>query len=128
MVFGNCAAKSPEVAKRLRVACVVAGREVLFATLVTPLIHLTNGTANWILRRLGIEPAEELRSARSPQELGSLVRNSARRGSLGPPTPTPVGRFLPVCPPDAHGNMTTPTQIINPPGDHTRAPPADEAG
>ena len=50
--------------------------------LFTPLIHLTNGTANWILRRLGIEPAEELRSARSPQELGSLVRNSARRGSL----------------------------------------------
>src|SRR5258707_9212507 len=94
MVFGNCAAKSPEVAKRLRVACVVAGPQVLFSTLVTPLIHLTNGTANWILRRLGIEPAEELRSARSPQELGSLVRNSARRGALGPRPPTPVDPSL----------------------------------
>ena len=43
---------------------------MLFSALFTPLIRLTNGTANWILRRLGIEPAEELRSARSPQELG----------------------------------------------------------
>ena len=51
---------------------------MVFSWLLTPLIKVTNGTANWILRRLGIEPAEELRSARSPQELVSLVRNSAR--------------------------------------------------
>ena len=72
----------------------VAGPQVLFSMLFTPLIRLTNGTANWILRRLGIEPAEELRSARSPQELGSLVRNSARRGSLDPVTATLVDRSL----------------------------------
>ena len=60
----------------------------------TPVIRLTNGTANWILRRLGIEPAEELRSARSPQELVSLVRNSARRGSLDPATAALVDRSL----------------------------------
>ena len=59
-----------------------------------PLIKLTNGTANWILRRLGIEPAEELRSARSPQELVSLVRNSARSGSLDIATATLVDRSL----------------------------------
>ncbi|HEX7823958.1 MAG TPA: hemolysin family protein, partial [Mycobacterium sp.] len=54
----------------------------------------TNGTANWILRRVGIEPAEELRSARSPQELVSLVRNSARQGSLDLSTATLVDRSL----------------------------------
>ena len=62
--------------------------------LFTPVIKLTNGAANWILRRLGIEPAEELRSARSPQELGSLVRNSARRGALDPVTAALVDRSL----------------------------------
>ena len=67
---------------------------MLFSMLFTPLIHLTNGTANWILRRLGIEPAEELRSARSPQELGSLVRNSARRGALDKTTAELVDRSL----------------------------------
>src|ERR1700730_6832016 len=94
MVFGELVAQYLAVAKPLQVARVVAGPQVLFSMLVTPVIHSTNGTANWILRRLGIEPAEELRSARSPQELGSLVRNSARRGSLDPVTATLVDRSL----------------------------------
>src|SRR4051812_5735361 len=94
MVFGELVAQYLAVAKPLPVARVVAGPQVLFSTLVTPLIHLTNGSANWILRRLGIEPAEELRSARSPQELVSLVRNSARRGSLDPATAALVDRSL----------------------------------
>src|SRR6476469_11045361 len=94
MVFGELVAQYLAVAKPLPVARVVAGPQVVFSTLVTPLIHMTNGTANWILRRLGIEPAEELRSARSPQELGSLVRNSARRGALDPITAALVDRSL----------------------------------
>ena len=80
--------------------------------LVTPLIHMTNGTANMILRRLGIEPAEELRSARSPQELGSLVRNSARRGSLDPVTATLVDRSLQFGSRTAEELMTPRTEIV----------------
>ena len=94
MVFGELVAQYLAVAHPLATARVVAGPQVLFSMLFTPLIRLTNGTANWILRRLGIEPAEELRSARSPQELGSLVRNSARRGSLDPVTAALVDRSL----------------------------------
>ena len=94
MVFGELVAQYLAVAQPLPTARVVAGPQVLFSTLFTPLIRLTNGTANWILRRMGIEPAEELRSARSPQELGSLVRNSARRGSLDPVTAALVDRSL----------------------------------
>src|SRR5882757_2613029 len=82
------------VAKPLATARVVAGPQLLFSMATTPLIKLTNGTANWILRRVGIEPAEELRSARSPQELVSLVRNSARQGSLDLSTATLVDRSL----------------------------------
>jgi CBS domain containing-hemolysin-like protein len=94
MVFGELVAQYLAVAKPLPTARVVAGPQVLFSILFTPVIKLTNGAANWILRRLGIEPAEELRSARSPQELGSLVRNSARRGALEPVTATLVDRSL----------------------------------
>src|SRR5690349_389753 len=94
MVLGELVPQYLAVAKPLPTARAVAGPQVLFSLLVTPLIHLTNGSANWILRRLGIEPAEELRSARSPQELGSLVRNSARRGSLDPVTAALVDRSL----------------------------------
>jgi len=43
---------------------------------------------------LGIEPQEELRSARSPQELRSLVRRSADQGTLAAPTAGLLARTL----------------------------------
>jgi CBS domain containing-hemolysin-like protein len=94
MVYGELVAQYLAVAHPLATARAVATPQVLFSAFFTPVIRLTNGTANWILRRLGIEPAEELRSARSPQELVSLVRNSARRGSLDPVTAALVDRSL----------------------------------
>ncbi len=50
--------------------------------------------ANAIVRRLGVEPAEELRSARSPRELSSLVRSSAEHGTLDEGTATLLDRSL----------------------------------
>ena len=94
MVFGELVPQYLAVAKPVATARVVAGPQLLFSIVTKPLIKMTNGTANWILRRLGIEPAEELRSARSPQELVSLVRNSARQGSLDLVTATLVDRSL----------------------------------
>jgi CBS domain containing-hemolysin-like protein len=94
MVLGELVPKNLAVARPVPTARATAGPQLLFSTILTPAIKATNGTANWILRRLGIEPAEELRSARSPQELVSLVRTSARRGSLDAVTATLVDRSL----------------------------------
>ena len=94
MVYGELVPKNLAVARPAAVARAAAGPQLLFSTVLTPLISLTNGTANQVLRRLGIEPADELRSARSPQELLSLVRNSARQGALDPTTATLVDRSL----------------------------------
>jgi CBS domain containing-hemolysin-like protein len=94
MVFGELVPKNLAVARPVPTARASAGPQLAFSMLFTPLIRLTNGAANWILRRLGIEPAEELRSARSPQELVSLVRTSARRGSLDQVTAVLVDRSL----------------------------------
>jgi CBS domain containing-hemolysin-like protein len=112
MVLGELVPQYLAVAKPLPTARAVAGPQVLFSMLFTPLIHMTNGTANWILRRLGIEPAEELRSARSPQELGSLVRNSARRGALDQVTATLVDRSLQFGSRTAEELMTPRTEIV----------------
>jgi CBS domain containing-hemolysin-like protein len=57
-------------------------------------IGLFNGTANWILRRFGLEPQEELASARSPQELASLVNRSAEQGTLEEGTADLLARSL----------------------------------
>ncbi len=53
-----------------------------FTIAAKPLIVVLNRTANGILRRLGVEPRGELSSARSPQELRSLVLHSAEEGTL----------------------------------------------
>ncbi|BBX25487.1 hemolysin family protein [Mycolicibacterium alvei] len=94
MVFGELVPKNLAVARPVPTARAAAPFQLLFSLLFTPVIKLTNGTANWIVRRLGVEPAEELRSARSAQELASLVRNSARSGSLDPTTALLVHRSL----------------------------------
>ncbi len=94
MIFGELVPKNLAVARAVPTARWSAGPQLFFSFVFTPLIKLTNGTANWILRRMSIEPAEELRSARSPQELVSLVRTSARSGSLDLVTAVLVDRSL----------------------------------
>jgi CBS domain containing-hemolysin-like protein len=94
MVYGELVPKNLAVSRPLPTARFASGPQLVFSAIFTPAIKATNGTANWILRRMGIEPAEELRSARSPQELVSLVRTSARSGSLDAVTATLVDRSL----------------------------------
>ena len=94
MIFGELVPKNLAVARPAQTARAVAGVQLLFSWLMTYPIRLTNGVANWILRKLGVEPAQELRSARSAQELVSLVRNSARSGSLDQATAALLDRSL----------------------------------
>ena len=82
MVFGELVPKNWAIAEPLRVGRAVVGFQRGFTTVAGPVIAVLNGMANWIVRRLGIEPAEELASARSPEELASLARRSAQRGTL----------------------------------------------
>lgn len=94
MVFGELVPKNLAIARPLETARQVAAILHAFSSSFRWLIHGLNESANWIVRLLGIEPAEDLRSARSPEELGSLVRNSAQRGTLDEGTATLLYRSL----------------------------------
>ncbi|GAB2729079.1 hemolysin family protein [Nocardia thraciensis] len=94
MTYGELVPKNMAIANPLAAARLTAGPMIAFSVFFKWLINLLNGTANWVVRRFGIEPAEELRSARSPEELGSLVRTSARRGALDLRTALVVDRSL----------------------------------
>jgi CBS domain containing-hemolysin-like protein len=94
MVFGELVPKNLAIARSLQTARQVAGLLNAFSTAFRWLISALNGSANWIVRRLGVEPAEDLRSARSPQELGSLIRSSALQGTLDQGTATLLDRSL----------------------------------
>jgi CBS domain containing-hemolysin-like protein len=82
MVLGEMVPKNLAVARPLRTARAVMGYHSRFSALFRWLITLMNNSANWVVRKFGVEPQEELRSARSPQELGSIVRTSAESGTL----------------------------------------------
>jgi CBS domain containing-hemolysin-like protein len=94
MVFGELVPKNLAIALPLPVARIVAPPQRAFTRATRPLILVLNGSANRILRAVGIQPQEELRSARSPQELGSLVRRSAEKGTLPQSTAGLVGRSI----------------------------------
>lgn len=84
MVVGELVPKNWAISRPLRVACAVAGPQRAFTAAFAPFIRHLNGTANRLVRRLGLEPTEQLASARSPQELAALARHSAARGVLPP--------------------------------------------
>ncbi|WP_190129431.1 hemolysin family protein [Streptomyces mashuensis] len=86
MVVGELVPKNWAVSRPLQVARFVAGAQSRFAHFFRPVITLLNTVANRLVRALGVEPAEELASARTPGELVSLARHSARAGALEPDT------------------------------------------
>ncbi|MDX3784086.1 hemolysin family protein [Streptomyces europaeiscabiei] len=82
MVVGELVPKNWAIARPLAVAKAVAGPQRGFTAAFGPFIHHLNNTANRFVRRFGLEPTEELASARSPEELVALARHSAAEGAL----------------------------------------------
>ncbi|MFG2417228.1 hemolysin family protein [Streptomyces goshikiensis] len=82
MVVGELVPKNWAISRPLAVAKVVAGPQRGFTAAFAPFIRHLNNTANRLVRRFGLEPAEELASARTPEELVALARHSAREGAI----------------------------------------------
>ncbi|WP_200866284.1 CNNM domain-containing protein, partial [Trueperella pyogenes] len=96
MLFGELIPKNMALAEPLATAAFVSWPLRAFTTLFKPIIVILNGTANWILRKFGIEPAEELSGARSASELSALVRHSAQEGTLDLPTARLLTRSIDI--------------------------------
>lgn len=94
MVFGELVPKNIAIAEPLDTAKMVVTPMRVSTMLFKPLIVVLNGTANAVLRMIGVEPQEELRSARSAVELDSLVRRSAAQGTLEQPTAGLLARSI----------------------------------
>ncbi|MGK2933275.1 MAG: hemolysin family protein [Solirubrobacterales bacterium] len=94
MVFGELVPKNLAIARPMQTARTVQGFQRGFSRFFGPFVRVANNSANAILRRIGIEPQEELASARSPEELSSLVRRSAQQGTLELPTATLVEKSI----------------------------------
>lgn len=94
MIFGELAPKNFALAVPLATARLVVPFQVAFTAVFRPVVSVLNGASNAVLHRLGIEPKEELSSARTAEELSSLVHTSAVNGSLDAQTATLLERTL----------------------------------
>ncbi len=82
MVMGELVPKSVAIAEPTQSAFVLARPMQAYGFVVGPMVRFLNGVANWTVRRLGIEPQEELRSVRGLNELDFLFRSSSKEGMI----------------------------------------------
>ncbi|MEV2252840.1 hemolysin family protein [Streptomyces sp. NPDC050147] len=112
MVVGELVPKNWAISSPLAVAKRVATPQRLFSAVFRPFIAHLNNTANRSVRRFGIQPTEELASARSPKELVALARHSAKEGSLEADTAELFVRTLNLADLSAQNVMTPRVQVM----------------
>ncbi|MBH5338216.1 HlyC/CorC family transporter [Streptomyces pactum] len=112
MVVGELVPKNWAISRPLPVARTVAGPQRAFSAAFRPLIRHLNNTANRTVRRMGLEPTEELASARGPQELVALARHSAKEGALEADTAELFVRTLSLSGLTAENVMTPRVQVV----------------
>lgn len=84
MVLSELIPKNLAIARPEPIALALARPMVVFAGLFRPVIRVVNGAANGTVRRMGIEPQEELASVRTLDELELLFQSSGKEGMLDP--------------------------------------------
>ncbi|MFJ5560585.1 hemolysin family protein [Streptomyces sp. NPDC093250] len=112
MVVGELVPKNWAISSPLAVAKRVGNAQRWFSAAFRPFITHLNNSANRMVRRIGLEPAEELASARGPQELAALARHSAKEGALEPDTAELFVRTLNLADLTAENVMTPRVQVV----------------
>ncbi|MFN2525709.1 MAG: hemolysin family protein [Actinomycetota bacterium] len=84
MVIGEMAPKNIAIAEPDKSAMWVAVPFRLFTTVFRPFIGLLNWLANLGVRALRVEPKDELAITHSPEEIASLISESAESGYIDP--------------------------------------------
>jgi CBS domain containing-hemolysin-like protein len=82
LVVGEMAPKSWAIAHPERSATLLAVPMRAFMALFRPLLRVLNRAANRLVRRVGVEPVDEIAVGHSPDALRHLVEHSANVGAL----------------------------------------------
>lgn len=82
MVLGELAPKNLSLAVPERLAKSLASSTLAYLKIVGPVVRLFDSAANKLLRKVGIEPVEELHHGATLEELGHLIGESRDHGQL----------------------------------------------
>ncbi|HWD80713.1 MAG TPA: hemolysin family protein, partial [Kribbella sp.] len=94
MVLGELAPKNLAIARAEAIALRLSRSTLLYLTVAGPVIHLFDSASNRILRRVGIEPVEELPQGATAQELDRIIETSYEQGLLDQDTMRLLDRGL----------------------------------
>ncbi|MBE1564530.1 hemolysin family protein [Nonomuraea africana] len=84
MVLGELAPKNLGIAKPEPVAKFLARSTLMYLAVAGPVIKLFDSAATGLLRRVGVEPVEEVEHGATPEELSRIIAESTRAGELPP--------------------------------------------
>lgn len=112
MVLGELVPKNIAIARPLATARLASGINAVTTKVCAPLIWALNGTANATLRLVGVEPTEELASARTVDELVSLVRRSGAHGRIESESARLIARTLRFSAKSADDVMTPRVDVV----------------
>lgn len=111
MTVGELIPKNFALSVPRQTARVLIPLQLAFSFVFRPAIRFLQATANRILMAMGIEPKEELTSARTADELASLVKRSATEGLLESDTATLLSRTISFSSLQASDVMTPRTSL-----------------
>lgn len=106
MVVGEMAPKNLAIAQAEDVSLRLARTFRAYVWLFRPLIVFLNGTANVLIRAVGVEPVDEHNLVHTPQELVLAVRESQREGTVADQDATVMSAALRLGDIDAESAMT----------------------
>ncbi|MFI6602923.1 hemolysin family protein [Nonomuraea sp. NPDC050536] len=84
MVLGELAPKNLGIARPEPVAKFLAASTLVYLAVVGPVVRLFDSAATGLLRRVGIEPIEEMEHGATPEELSRIIAESTQAGELPP--------------------------------------------
>ncbi|TDD47500.1 HlyC/CorC family transporter [Kribbella antibiotica] len=94
MVLGELAPKNLAIAKAEALALRLSRSTLMYLTIAGPIIRVFDAASNRILRRVGIEPVEELPQGATAQELDRIIVTSYEQGLLDEDTMRLLDRGL----------------------------------
>jgi len=94
MVLGELAPKNLAIARAEQLARALSRSTLIYLAVAGPLIRLFDRASVRLLRRIGIEPIEELPSGATPADLEQIIAESREEGSLDAEMSTLLDRGL----------------------------------
>ena len=94
LVAGEQLPKMLAISRPMATGLICARPLRLYGYLMWPFVTLFNSTADRVVRLAGLEPADELRSVRTLQELEYIIRSSGSSGELDPDEVTLLTRSI----------------------------------